>query len=44
MKLLLSWILYLLDPNFRRLVKAKTKGPNDRVKTGENVVVILKRG
>lgn len=44
MKLILGWILYLLDPNFRRLVKGKTNGANSRVKTGETVIAVLKRG
>jgi hypothetical protein len=44
MKLLLGWLLYWLDPNFRRLVKAKTSGANSRVKTGETVIAVLKRG
>lgn len=41
---LLGYLLYFLDPKFRRLVNAKRRGPNDRVGTGETVVAVLKRG
>lgn len=43
MNRLAQWLLYLLDPVFRGVVKRK-RGPNDHVGTGERVVALLSKG
>lgn len=40
-RLFIGLWLYALDPEFRRLVQAK-RGTNERVRTGEEVLAVLK--
>jgi hypothetical protein len=41
---LVRWLLYLLDPAFRRLADSKRRGgPDDALGVGENIVIVLKK-
>lgn len=36
-------LLYWFDKNFRRLLDAKRRGPDDKLATGETIVVVLRK-
>jgi hypothetical protein len=43
MRKLNHWLLYWLDPVFRRLARAKRRrGPDDKVAAGETVVAVIR--
>lgn len=42
-KFLIGCLLWIVDPSFRRLLRAKMCGGDDTVGTGENVIYILRK-